>query len=417
MQNLSDTIIASGILGESIKKLEPISYELHRLTTRLINGTIRIGIIGLKKAGKSTFLNALLGKRFLPSSFQPQTANEIVIVHDMSKPEGELYCITEEQITHLASGHKEIYQKLVTINRGFRTETTLIKCDKLELHAPLQFLVSSDKQDLKFEIFNIPGDDEDGVENIAESAIKNMSSFVIIFSSQTLKSDSESKLFKSLKNHRQFFSKLNRMLILVNAHTMVYSEGVLSYDNASISPEKLPEYVLNYSKGPDFLNKEISPAQIHFFHALWALRTREWKDPTVLLKEDEEKAKLLYDEAMLMLRYVGEGEEADALKDDMSDQNINRIISLLEPASQIVNVEEHLRNTVVENGMSALKSAVADMISVINYDLLPIIEDKRIESKQEKLNSTGQLNRNTTFLEEKCGEFEKLVESLKTFST
>ena len=55
-----------------------ITAHLKLITTNLRTGKVRSGVIGLTKAGKSTILNALLGKYFLPSTIQPQTVR---IVH------------------------------------------------------------------------------------------------------------------------------------------------------------------------------------------------------------------------------------------------------------------------------------------------------------------------------------------------
>ena len=399
VQNHVTSIATSGI-GEAEKKIEIVSYELGRIMDRLNNGIVRVGIIGLPKAGKSTSLNAWLGKHFLPSSIQPQTAREVVIVHDTSKPEGELYCNTvDTERILLASGQKDIHRKLLKLNDETRDKTKseagAVKCDKLILHAPLLFL--ADVRDVKLELSDTPGFGEAGEADIAKGVnitVKDMCAFVLIMNSQNMKTSTELELLHKLKyHHPQLFSKLNRVLILVNAHTNVYSEGALGIDNASVTPEKLPEYVSNFLKSPEFLNEDIQPQQVLVFHALWALRSR---DP--IWPENVTKATILYNEALQMLRFVGKGKEADALKDDMSTENINRALSLLEPASQIESVEEQLRNMVVENGMLVLlESAVDDSVSVISNTLIPIIlkliEEEHVEAKQNKVQSAEELDK------------------------
>ena len=373
MQNCSDTIKVLGI-GDSVKTFEWISNELHQIKSELVDASsVHVGIVGLSETEKQTFLNALLGKSFLPRSLQAQTADKVVIVHDETKPHGELHCSTEGDSTLLASRQKEIYQLLLSnddsevreLDRD-RAEVDMVKCHKLALHAQLQFLSKSDVQHVSFELF--PGFGEAGVVEGVSTAIKDMYAVVVILdSSKPLKSSEESKLFKDLKhNHPELFSTLNdRLLILINAGTDVYSKGRLTRDNASILPEDLPVYVLNYIKGPDFNLIEISIEQILHFSALWALRSREWKDPSVL--REDKNAKTLYIEAMQMLRYVRNKEDADNLEDNMSlsDENIKKTSSLLEPISQIQMVENRLQN-VIESGASDLQErAVNDAISAI----------------------------------------------------
>ena len=104
--------ISESTIEEAGVKLKEIVHDLNRLTDRLLDQNVRVGIVGLTKAGKSTFLNALLGRSFLPYSVQPQTANETIIIHDMSYPDGELHCIVNEQRSQLATGQQEISKKI-----------------------------------------------------------------------------------------------------------------------------------------------------------------------------------------------------------------------------------------------------------------------------------------------------------------
>ena len=414
VQNHTVTITTLGI-GESGNKIEPILHELDRIIDRLNNGVVRVGIIGLSKAGKSTFLNALLGRHFLPSSIQPQTAREVVIVHDTSKPKGELYCNTVNQ--SLASGQNDIHRLLLKLNNETRgeskSEADTVKCDKLILHAPLKFLEKV--RDVRLELSDTPGFGEAGEKDIAKDVnitVKDMCAFVLIMNSQNLKSSSELALLHKLKyHHPQLFSELNRVLILVNAHTNAYSEAALGIDNASVTPEELPEYVSTFLKSPEFLGEDIRPQQVLVFHALWALRSRD----LTLWPEDPncKKAKILYDEAMLMLQYVGKEEEA---------VNINRTRSLLGSVSHIVDVENHLRNMVVKNGMLILlESAIDDSVSVINNTLLPtilkLIEDEHIETKRNKVQSLEKLDKSFKDLLKKKGLFLDTVSSSIAAST
>ena len=229
---LVDKISKSNIEGAEAK-LDKVAYELDRLTKRLLDQNVRAGIVGLTKVGKSTFLNALLGRSFLPSSVQPQTANETVIVHDLSKPEGELHCIVDRTSSQLATGQQEISQKLFELHEEVRRNGEAThKCDQLVLHAPLKFLSSTEIEDIKLELSDTPGFGEAGAENIAVSvdvAVKDLCAFMLILNSQFLKSESEQLLLKNLSNyHPELFSELNRVLILVNGFENVYKDKKLA---------------------------------------------------------------------------------------------------------------------------------------------------------------------------------------------
>ena len=414
MQNCSDTIKELNI-GDSVKTFELISNELHQIKSRLVNRySVNVGIVGLSGAGKRTFLNALLGKSFLPSSMQAQIASKVVIVHDEGKTVEELYCSTEGNSILLVSGQKAINHLLMSWNDEVRElnqdrdETAVSKCHKLALHVPLQFLNKSDVQHVKFEIFR--GFGEDGVVKGVNTAIKDASAIVVILDSSKLKSLSESKLFEDLKHyHSKLFSTLidnNRLLILVNPRADVYSQGKLTHDNASIPPENLPAYVLGYIKGPDYNLSEISSKQILHFNALWALKSREWKDPRVF--SESENAEILYQQAMLMLRYTSQGKDADNLQGNMNDENIKKTSSLLEPISQIQVVEDRLRNIIERGASDLLEGVVNDAISAIE-SLLSLPNVSTVIEDVSEASSTGEEPEASL----KCAEkLRKLIEHL-----
>ena len=394
-----DTLTSN--LTDAGPRLEEVSSELNRLIMQLLDQNVRIGIIGLTKAGKSTFLNALLGKSFLPYSFQPQTANETVIIHDLSTPEGELHCIVNQKKTRLASGQQEVTKKLHQFNEENRNNgETSQKCDKLVLYAPVRFLNSSENQGVKLEISDTPGFGEAGAANIADAvniAVKELCAFILILNSDYMKSEGELKLLKELvKHHHGLFSELNRVLILVNGRESVYKEKKLQLETATITPDVVPLYVSEYFKKLNFLEKQIPPEKIILFNALWALRCREWRH-TSILKRDRKEARTLYDEAMLMLRYFDKDDEADMLINEMSEDNIKTAISLLEPLTKIRDVESLLREMVIENGgLILLESAVADTISIVDNSVLPtiteLIDKEQIEAKQNEVKSVEEFN-------------------------
>ncbi len=397
----------SGV-GKAESMMNATCHNLSRIETRLKHGNVRVGIIGLTKAGKSTFLNALLGGRFLPSSVLPETADETVIIHDMSKLDGELHCTAGEKSSVLAKGRKEIYRELLELNQKTRNKDEAEKnCDKLILYAPLQFLVATDIQDIQLELSDTPGFGEAGVKNIADSTnivVREMCAFIWILNSNNLKTVSEKALLRDLQlHHSEIFSKLNRVLILVNVHTNLYAESWLSSNDTdklssnAITPEKLPEYISNYFANPDILGQKISPEKIKLFHALWALRSREW-NKTMVIDPNVKKATMLYREAMLMLRYFHEENAADNYENDMNDKNIIKsTVELLQKRSNIEEVENIFKRMVIDNGgLVLLASAAYDTISILTNSFEPVlktlIENEHIDTRKEEMQSAEKLD-------------------------
>lgn len=61
-------------MDKSIKSIDKPSEKLRNLSKRLIDEALVVLVMGLFSSGKSTFINALLGKRILPTSQLPTTA-------------------------------------------------------------------------------------------------------------------------------------------------------------------------------------------------------------------------------------------------------------------------------------------------------------------------------------------------------
>ena len=389
----TETIVTSS-LKLAKTKVEGISRDILNIINRLHTGKLRIGIVGLTKAGKSTLLNALLGNQFLPTSIQPQTANEVVIAHDMSTPEGELYCekTKGEKPYLMASSVKEIYEEILNLNNRKRAGMETVGCHRIILHAPLNFLTARGIEEIELELSDTPGLGEAGVKGItadAEIAVKEMCAFILIISSRNMKTESEAKLLNELRRfHPKLFSKLNRVIVLLNVFD-IYSSG------ASIKPHELPKYVSDYLREPAVLGEYIPPERIVPVNALWALRARSWKTASVLMSDNN--ATIFYKEAMLVLRIIGEKDKADFLENEMNPTNIATAVSLLEPFSQIKKVEGILADMVVkQGGLVLLESAVDDTVGVIIDRLLPaireLVADETLEAKQDSVTSFEELD-------------------------
>ena len=180
IKNCADDV-ANNLKGTySNLELTQVLSDLDGILNRLQNAKVSTGVVGLTKAGKTTVINALLGKSFLPSSVQPQTAKEVKIIHCPHNPGGILYGEDSEGEVELAQGRKKIYAKLLEINSAERKDVS--PYNKLELHAPLVFLKGIDQVSL--ELSDTPGLtealDENNFMEASERAIKEKVAYIIM---------------------------------------------------------------------------------------------------------------------------------------------------------------------------------------------------------------------------------------------
>ena len=362
--------------------------RLHDVYERLKSGKVRAGIVGLTKAGKSTTLNAVLGNSFLPSSIQPQTANEVSIIHNPSTPSGELHAVRNrgDPPQLLAKGREEIYETLRELNDGKRNKG--FSYYQLILHAPLFFL--REVENVQLELFDTPGLGEAGASQIvlqSELAVKDMCAFVMILNVQFLKTEAESKLLSKLsKFHPKLFSKLKRVLILVNAYDTTYQDD----SPGSLQAHEIPEYVSKYLREPDVLGKNIPPHHIIPISARWGLRSREWSSNASVLFEHK-NARDIYDEAIILLRRAGYEDKVKPMEGKRNEATVTRMSHYLEEFSHMGLVEKNLTDMLYTHGRAVLlESAVDDTLSVIEeiqdeVDLL--MKKEGVPDKERCVNS------------------------------
>ncbi len=76
--------------NEYIKKFDLFEYDFQRIIDRLLDDSFRVAVVGEFSSGKSTFLNALLGKDLLKHGATETTAT-ITEIHNENRKENETY--------------------------------------------------------------------------------------------------------------------------------------------------------------------------------------------------------------------------------------------------------------------------------------------------------------------------------------
>ena len=329
--------------------------NLNRLVNTLKEGKVRAGVVGLTKSGKSTFLNAILGRQYLPSSIQPQTAKEVRIIHTPNSP-GELVAsgVDNDSRETLAVGWEAINAKLTELNKDAREGNATIH--RLLIYTPILLLNEVDT--IKLEVSDTPGLYEAAADNItyeSELAVKEMSAFIMILNLGQLKTESEAAIINTMmQKHPALFEKLSRIIILVNAHDIAFLDDA----EGSLEPSKISTYVADYLQNPDIVGINISSQQIIPFSAKWALFARMWSaDPAAFLKT--KTAKLLYDDAVIIMQraqYKGEIKSFE----QATTEDVKVMCSFLLEFSHIEIIEEKLKTMLYESGPAILLEATVD---------------------------------------------------------
>ena len=330
---------------------------------------MQAGVVGLTNSGKSTTLNALMGKEFLTTSIQAQTAAEVRIIHDCELPDGKLLGqLTKTQdYLKLASGAENIYTCLNELNDSIRKGKVKCGYENLLLHAPFHFLKGVDS--IQLEICDTPGTNEAGCTEVtskSQLALRDLCTFVIVLHVQHYEGNEKSEMLKKLKEHHPDLQEnQDRILILVNA----YDTAISDTNKASIKPKDIANQVQKHLKKPQVLGIHVHTDHIIPFSAKWALKSRQWLDSPGAVNEYD------YDKALSLLwqaKYINK-EEKRLLEEH---RDLDRVCKLLEKVSAILTVEQKLKAMLYEKGPAILlQTATDDSITEIDF-LIDVIEQK-----------------------------------------
>lgn len=214
--------------------------KIQELKTELMNDKFQIVVVGEFSRGKSTFINALLGRRLLPSSAKPTTAILNIIsyhpepsiniyFHDKSKPKMTL---TETEFRQLVAPKDPIigdpesereYEKQIEFLQSIRYA---------QIGYPIDIC-----QDW-IEIIDTPGtNDLDPMrEQITNNIIPKSDAAILLLSATKILSESELSFLK----HRLLENDIHKIFIVINFKDLLKTEEdmkkVMNYAMENLKP-------------------------------------------------------------------------------------------------------------------------------------------------------------------------------------
>ena len=391
-------------IAQSLKHTKIVDI-LTTLENNLIKKHLQAGFVGMMKVGKSTTLNALIGRRILPAAQQAETAVEVCIIHDNQYPNGLLTGELPDGSNHsIAEGETEINRELSRLNAGVRDEERKTLYKKLLLKIPFHFLNRSNE--VMLEISDTPGYDEAMAHNIslgADEAIEKLAAFIIVLDYRRMKSEAEMSLLQSLKTHHPMVFKTPERLLVILNHVNAYYENPAAVNENSVKPKEAPQYVTKYLE--DILNVRLTAQQVLPFSANWALESRLCR--TVPNSMDRNKAL----KAAIVLNSAYNTETFFQMA-----QNDSRYLDLcekLEEFSGIKVIEKHLADMFVKYGYRVLVEGTAHdtvrQIDILQENLEREIENPELKEREQRV---AQLEMQ---LEEVQGILDKSMNDIEVY--
>ena len=336
-------------------------------------GEFSIVLVGEFSAGKSTFLNALMGEKLLPSFTRETTATINYLRHKDRAENGE------EGRVYFSDGSVEILDKVDfnTISKYVSTESDLNVVKKVE---HLDLFLDSKFLEGNITLVDSPGLNgvADGHREVTEAQIEKSSASIFMFKADQPGSDTDFRFIGELKD------KVNTIIFALN-----------KIDEIKVSEGETPESVIESLKNTykdRFPNDTYIP-EIWGISAYPALVARsnqvlDYHGRNDYSKEEkeilEEKSKLNEFEDRLW-QFITKGEKAKAM--------------LLSPVDKIVKF------------LYDSKLKIEEELSVLNgkYDKSEI-EEKMLEIK----NQLNEINNSITAIERQIEDnLDRLIEEIQ----
>jgi len=203
----NDVLLLLGVAKDHFEKYNNIdkASSFDSLSSSLKNGYFSIVVVGEFSAGKSTFLNALMHEKYLPSFSSETTATINFLRHKDKSDSGE-----EEVKVHFNDGSKEIVAATFeSIERYTSTKSNIEVVKEINL---VELFLDSKFLEKGVMLVDSPGLNgvAEGHKDITEKQIEKSHACIFMFSSEQPGKATDFKLIKELRN------KVNTIIFVLN---------------------------------------------------------------------------------------------------------------------------------------------------------------------------------------------------------
>lgn len=208
---VNQTSVALNSLEEICTSLKMENYagELHDLKDRIKNREFTVGILGEFKRGKSTVINALLGKEIVPADVLPATATLNRIRWD-SEPHA---CINFKNGSSRQAEIGELANYITKITA--ESEATAESVEDAEVYYPCSFCKNG------VQIIDTPGlNDDERMDKISEEVIPELDAVIFVLAADSPLSISESDFIRN----KIMLSDLGRVMFVVNKIDLIQDD-------------------------------------------------------------------------------------------------------------------------------------------------------------------------------------------------
>lgn len=381
--------------GSNRPWLLDITQKLRSSETKWREQRFKVAVLALIKAGKSTLINAMLGREYLPVNSVAETARIVRVRHEPKFPQGRLW--RTNSFVFGAEGVREHLQELNKEFRKSRAERPKSE-DELILEAPFVALAGQPLGEQGFDILDTPGPNEAGVERLrlkVDALIEEADIIIYLLDYTKLKGREEQDIHKRIASIRKdLLRNTERLFFVVNKFD--------AKDRNSLTAQETVEYVAKKVLEEN-ANISIDPNRILITSASQALLAR-------LIDSGEASKGAIQDfadAAMGIMRDPGE---------EMTIEDCRPFAARMLKLSRIPQLEDEIIAFIYKHRAKLLLISILDDLerNLAQFRNNLITEVGTLRADHAKLQKqVTQLNKDLRGIKSRLREIEKSTDSFK----
>lgn len=390
---------------------EKISSSISDNIDVINSGEFEVVVVGEFSAGKSTFLNALMGEKFLPSYTRETTAT-INYLRNVSESE-------KKGIVYYMDGHTEVLEEIdgETVERYVSTKNKEMDVSKTVKH--LDLYLDSPFLKNKVTLIDSPGLNgmKEGLGEITDAQIKRSHAVIFMFSAEQPGKRSDFEYLKKVKDEvNTVFLVLNKIDCIKQSENQTVEDTIdnliSSYKEVFPKDTSLPE-VIPIAAYPALVARSNLDLDYPSNHFGLTKAEKEELERKSLMKEFEEKLRRFLtngEKTIMQLKEPLARLQSDLERSAERIRNELGIIEnerdALELENQIIEVEKAIQ--MLETEIGNQRSDIRRAIKMVERDIFEYM-NVEVENVSRKANARVDQLQSIEILEDETAEVNRNV--------
>lgn len=248
-------MISSLKSNKCIIENDDFNISINNIKHILTQKTFKVAVVGAIKSGKSTMLNAFIGRDLLPNQNAPCTLATTEIFHAMDECTYIKKYFVDDRCENIrAYKNFTLEQMFHNDIKDVRKNNSHLDIQKYSLSTPINGLQTSIYGDVikNFVLLDTPGPDEISISNFDAEHIQKISlrelrtsdALIVVFDYQNFMSDINGKLLKYIANNENMVERSkNKIFFVINKIDLMNDKDESVEDCIRKTKEMIREYI------------------------------------------------------------------------------------------------------------------------------------------------------------------------------